>query len=170
MVYRGGCARRYQDERSPFTYDRKIGLALTSDDVREIAASGRKVAMIAIDASTAPVYEMDQTTRQPSIKDSIGAVSGVQLHRYNTATLELMQVSLETWSEKLSVDGDPITPYFIEISIEEIQQPEAREFFNKVPTSFSLTDEQVDRLIKAGRELLRNHPNFQQLLADLGQP
>jgi hypothetical protein len=31
VVYRGGCARRYQDERSPFTYDRKIGVALTSE-------------------------------------------------------------------------------------------------------------------------------------------
>lgn len=137
------------------------------DNVRKTRPS--KVAMIAIDASTTPVYEMDQSTKQPSIKDSIGAVSGVQLHRYNTATLELMEVSLRTWSEKLSADGDPITTYFIDISIEEMQQPEARQFFNKVPTSFSLTDEQVDRLIKAGRELLRSHPQFQQLLSDLAQ-
>ena len=31
MVYRGGCARRYQDERSPFSYDRRIGVDLTSE-------------------------------------------------------------------------------------------------------------------------------------------
>jgi NTE family protein len=137
------------------------------DKVRKTRPS--KVAMISIDASTTPVYEMDQTTKQPSIKDSIGAVSGVQLHRYNTATLELMETSLDNWAGGLSAEGDPITPYFIEISIEEIQQPEALQFFNKVPTSFSLTDEQVDRLIKAGRELLRSQPHFQQLLSDLGQ-
>lgn len=137
------------------------------DKVRKSRPS--KVAMIAIDASTTPAYEMDQTIKQPSIGESIGAVTGVQLHRYNTATLELMEVSLRLWSERLSAKGDPITPYFIEISIEELQQPEALQFFNKIPTSFSLTDEQVDRLIKAGRELLRSHPEFQQLLTDLGQ-
>jgi transposase len=31
MVYRGGCAGRYQDERSPFSYDRRIGVDLTSE-------------------------------------------------------------------------------------------------------------------------------------------
>jgi transposase len=31
MVYRDGCAGRYQDERSPFTYDRRIGVDLTSE-------------------------------------------------------------------------------------------------------------------------------------------
>lgn len=128
-----------------------------------------KVAIIAIDASTTPVYAMDETNKQPSIKESIGAVTGVQLHRYNTATLELLEVSLRNWAADLSSESDPIRPYFIEVSIEDIQQLEARQFFNKVPTSFSLDDEQVDRLIKAGRELLRNHPKFQKLVADLNK-
>jgi NTE family protein len=130
----------------------------------------RKVAIIAIDASTTPVYTMDESNKQPSIKESIGAVTGVQLHRYNTATLELLDVSLRNWAAELSPEGDPITPYFIEVSIEDIKQIEARTFFNKVPTSFSLDDEQVDRLIKAGRELLRGHPEFQKLVADLDKP
>ena len=34
-------------------------------------------------------------------------------------------------------------------------------------SNFKLYDEQVDMLIKSGRDLLRNHPVFQQLLADL---
>ena len=31
MVYRGGCAEGYRDERSPFSYDRRIGVDLTSE-------------------------------------------------------------------------------------------------------------------------------------------
>jgi NTE family protein len=126
-----------------------------------------KLVLIAIDASTTPVYEMDKTNKQPSIAHSIGALSGVQLHRYNTATMELLETALHQWSEALSEPGNPITPYLIEVSVEDIQQLEAREFFNKIPTSFSLDDEQVDRLIDAGRKLLRNHPEFQKLLVDL---
>ena len=32
----------------------------------------------------------------------------------------------------------------------------------------SLTDEQVDKLIAAGRDLLRDHPDYQRFVASLG--
>ena len=41
------------------------------------------------------------------------------------------------------------------------------EFFDGIPTSFVLDDEQVDRLIAVGRELLRNNPDYQRFLAGL---
>jgi hypothetical protein len=39
-----------------------------------------------------------------------------------------------------------------------------------VPTSFRLTDEQVDKLTSSARELLKDDPVFQKLLSDFGQP
>ena len=42
-----------------------------------------------------------------------------------------------------------------------------RPHSNRIPTSFSLTDEQVDKPIEAGRELLHANPEFRRLLADL---
>lgn len=50
----------------------------------------------------------------------------------------------------------------------DIDEPRLLPFFNAVPTSFSLTDEQVDKLIRAGRELLHRHLEFQRLLAETG--
>ena len=44
---------------------------------------------------------------------------------------------------------------------------EDREYFNQLPTSLSLSGEQVDRLIAAGRALLRASPEFQRLRAAL---
>ena len=41
------------------------------------------------------------------------------------------------------------------------------DFFNAVGTSFNLDDETVDRLIEVGRRLLRESPDFQQLVASL---
>ena len=61
----------------------------------------------------------------------------------------------------------PVSPYFIEISFEDLTDSPVREFFNTIPTSFFLEDEQIDKLIEAGRQLLRKHPDFQQLLADI---
>jgi hypothetical protein len=50
----------------------------------------------------------------------------------------------------------------------EVEQPEQRRFFNAIPTSFALSEDQVDRLIKVDHELLRNNPEYQKRLADLG--
>ena len=97
----------------------------------------------------------------------MGAMTDIQLHRYNTATLELMERSLTRWAKALSTPERPVTPYFIQISFRDIQQPENRVFFNRIPTSFALSDEQVARLITAGRELLRDNPDFKKFVSDL---
>ena len=128
----------------------------------------RHAVVISVNASTDPEPEMDMSNRQPSVGETIGAMSSVQLHRYNDATLELFQNSMERWSEELSTPDSPVTPYFVQLGFVDIEQPEARRFFNQIPTSFKLSEEQVDRLIEAGHDLLRNNPDYQRLLVDLG--
>ncbi|MEA3276362.1 MAG: hypothetical protein U9Q81_13950, partial [Pseudomonadota bacterium] len=127
----------------------------------------RRLVVISVNASTDPEPEMDVSNKQPSLKETIGAMSDVQLHRYNVATLELMDKSVKRWAKDLSAPGRPVTPYFIQVGFRDLAQPEQLQFFNQVPTSFSLSDEQVDKLIAAGRELLRNNPDFQRFLAGL---
>ena len=128
------------------------------------------IVMITVNASTEPETEMDATNKQPSMAASMGAISSVQLHRYNVATLELVQTELKKWAESLSTPERPVTSYFVQVSFDNIKQPQMKLFLNKIPTSFSLTDEQVDRLTDSGRNLLRNEETFQKLLNDLGQP
>jgi NTE family protein len=127
-----------------------------------------RIVFISVDASTSPAPEMDLSRKQPSIKETIGAVSDAQLHRYNTDTLELMDKSMTRWSRELSKGGKRVKPYFVQLGIEDIRQPAEQHYLNHIPTSFSLSDEQVDRLIKAGRELLRNNPDYKRFLASLG--
>jgi len=42
-----------------------------------------------------------------------------------------------------------------------------RLFLNKIPTSFSLEDDQVDALITSAGEVLDADPEFQRLLQDI---
>ena len=128
----------------------------------------RYATVISVNASTDPVPAMDKTNKQPSIGETIGAMSSVQLHRYNDATLELMQQSITQWAQAMSTPDQPVSAHFVRLGFTDIEDPERRRFFNTIPTSFSLTEEQVDKLIEAGRELLRNNPDYQQLLAELG--
>ena len=134
--------------------------------------SGRKIpghlVMISVDASTTPEPEMDSSRREPSLHETIDVMSDVQLHRYDTDTLELMEKRLTRWARDLSTSGKQVKPYFVQIGIKDVKQPKEFHFLNTIPTSFSLSDEQVDRLIKAGRELLRNNPDYRRFLASLG--
>jgi len=126
------------------------------------------VVVISVDASTDPESTMDQSTAEPSLIKTIGAMTDVQLHRYNTGTLELMGDSLKQWSEALSTPEHPVKSYFIRIGEREITSSKHRLLFNKIPTSFALSKEQVDGLVAAGRDLLLANPGYRQLLGDLG--
>lgn len=128
----------------------------------------RRFVVISVNASTKPEPKMDLSAQRPSVEETVGAMTDVQLHLYNAATLELMQASMQRWTQELSEPGRPVEPYFIETNFRDVVQAKKRRFFNRIPTSFSLTDEQVDELIAAGRELLRNNPDYRRLIADLG--
>ena len=48
----------------------------------------RYAVLITVNASTEPEQEMDRSRKQPSVTETINAMSDVQLHRYNDATKE----------------------------------------------------------------------------------
>jgi NTE family protein len=130
----------------------------------------RRLILISVNASAKRSNDMNASTRQPSIKATMGAVTGIQMHRYNIATVSLLQENLAEWSTALTTNPqDPVRPYFIQVRFDDVKNPEQKAYLNTIPTSFDLEDDQVDALIKAGRELLRNNPTFQQLLKDAAQ-
>lgn len=128
-----------------------------------------KFVVISVDASTSPLPEMDKTPKQPSMLAAMSAMTGIQLHRYNSATIEMFESKLTEWADEISTPELKVDPYFIPVNFEDIDQPQLRYFLNKIPTTFSLSDEEVDKLIESGRQILRNNKTFQQLLSDLKQ-
>ena len=127
----------------------------------------RRLAVIAVNASTVAQDSMDSSKKQPSMMETINAMSDIQLHRYNTTTIDSMNMALSRWIKELSTPERPLSAYFIQVDFKDIQDSGLRKYFDQVPTSFSLTNEQVDKLIEIGRQLLRNNPEFRRLLRDL---
>ncbi len=128
-----------------------------------------RIVHLSVNASVKGKTELDESRKQPSILTAMNAVSAVELHRYNADTLDLAKDDLNRWANALSLPGRKVTPYFIQVSFQEVEEPQLKVFLNKIPTSFDLTDEQVDVLIKSARGLLRADPQFQKLVADLNR-
>lgn len=148
-------------------------------DVMELAGGAKAIlkkveqkpvghfAVIAVNASTKSSGYIGLSNQVPNIETTINAVSDIQLHRYNAATIELFQQGLKRWTQALSTENKVVQDYFIEVGFKDVIEPEKREFFNRIPTSFVLDTQQVDELINAGRTLLRQHPVYQQLITNL---
>ena len=126
----------------------------------------RRIVIVVVNASTESDYEMNLSNRVPSLSEVIEAMSSAQLHRYNTDTLANTQLALEQLGRDLSRPGQPVATFLINLNFEQVKDPEKREFLNRIPTSFSLNDTQVDALIETGGELLRQNQEFRRLMAE----
>lgn len=125
--------------------------------------------IIAVDSSGDAGTGLGLGTRAPSMSQAIDLMTDIQLHRYNSATLELMQESLKKWTKDVSTPEIPVQGHLVVVSLRDLPDPELRSRLQAVPTGFSLTPEQVDELVDAGRRLLRENPEFQALLQSLSK-
>lgn len=129
----------------------------------------REVVVIVVNASTEPRPNMDASNEQPGILESVNAMTDTQLHRYNVATFALMRDVLARWAKTVSTPERPVRHHLIELSFEQLGSAKEREYFNAIPTTLSLSGEQVDRLVAAGGTLLERNADFRRLMSDLRQ-
>jgi NTE family protein len=123
------------------------------------------IIVIVVNAQTRAADPMDSSIKSPSNAAVLGAVSRTQIGRYNLESMVLLEESLERWATELTTPNHKVTPYFIKLDFESIADEKVRLIFNNMATSFSLPDEEVDDLIKAGHALLRQSPDYQRLIA-----
>jgi len=127
----------------------------------------RHLVFIVVNSATEPARPFRLRPKPPGIGELLSSITDTQLHRYNYETMELLDENMQRWAASLDRHGDPVQVHLIEIAEHQIDDPGDRKFFNNVPTSLSLDDETVDRLIEIGRRLLRESPDFKNLVSRL---
>ncbi|MCW8932711.1 MAG: patatin-like phospholipase family protein [Gammaproteobacteria bacterium] len=127
----------------------------------------RHFVILSVNSSTEPESHINLSNEAPSLGDTIDSMSSVQLHRYNSTTLEFMGQYMKQWAKQVSTPEHPVKTYFIRINLNNFREPRRKLFFNKIPTSFTLSKEVIESLITAGNELLQSNPEYQRLLSDL---
>lgn len=146
----------------------------------------QRVVVILVNAETALDVESSRRMQTPTFAASLGAATSVPLQRYSFETVALLKSRLKEWEqesyaarcgpESVAAEQQHKTPangeeckgvafHFVELNFSEVKDANERDYLKTLPTSFVLTDEAVDRLIAAGRQVLRENSEFQRLLA-----
>jgi NTE family protein len=125
------------------------------------------MAIVVVNAEIAPNQGIDLSKASPSLAMLFSSVSGAQIRRYNFETLVLTEELLHSWGRQLSTDTQTVSTYMIDVDFEAVEDDAERDFLNGIPTSFTLSDDAIDRLRRAGRQVLRQSPQFKALVEAL---
>jgi NTE family protein len=138
-------------------------------NLRQIFGLGMpdRVVLVIVNAETDPNPTIDLSAQPPGLALLMNAVSGAQIRRYNFETILLAREAVRAAAEELSTPGHEVKPHFIEVSFDSIDDEDERRYFKGLPTSFRLKDGEVDELRAVGRRLLRESPEYRQLLGEL---
>jgi hypothetical protein len=146
-----------------------------------------KLVVIVVNAATNPATGRDRSASVPGLIDTLTTAATVPLDNYSFDTVELLARTLGEFNtdarlvegcNKLSAaKGEQcalrlpaphkVDLYPIQVAFDYIAAREERTWFKNLPTSFELPRETIDRLRAAGRRLLGEDPQFQNLLKAL---
>lgn len=151
-------------------FDNNIMNMMENANMKDIT----KMAFIVVNSADALSPEIGKNEESPAIGEVLGAVSTIQLSRYNTDTLDMVERKFKKWESQINTyrcsknkrKCNKIKFYLIELNFEQLPQKQAKKF-SLIKTSLALPHKQVDALIKAGNMLLQNSPEFKSFIQDL---
>jgi NTE family protein len=140
----------------------------------------RKLVMIVVNAETDPDRKWDRIEKIPPFGAMASSYSSIAIERYNQETLALLKESVKSWAEEIrtqrcqggAVSTSPgscgdMAFYVVEVKFDVLKDEAERMYFKRLPTSFKLDSEQVDKLRDVAHRLLNESEEFQRLLRDL---
>ena len=125
------------------------------------------IVVVIVNAETSPDPLIDLQASAPSLAASMNLVSGSQIRRYNFESLLLMRSSLEDFQVDLSTRERPVTTHLVEVSFDRLADEAERHYFKRIPTTFFLSDSDIDKLRAVGRRLLSESAPLSALLEQL---
>jgi len=153
-----------------------LGDSVTDALRRNGFSRARRMLFIVVDARTG----FDETyAKRPTplgIKKVMDAVVSVTFNRYSSETMNLMRARVKNWENdvrstrcKVALaipDCDKFDVDLVELSFEQIKDPEERKYLDLVPTAFTISTEQTRRLRKAARLLVEESPELHVFLEE----
>ena len=169
---------------------RAVSDAYTRGFIRRRVNEGavKTLAVIVVNARTEPAEAIDKREASPGVVNVAMKTMTVSMENYSFETVEFMrglagdriqaQRDLAACQQildarcpgggRIPTFASEVSLHVVEINFDQLLDSREREYFLNLPTSFSLSNPQVDCLIAAGRKLLRSSAEYQHLLQELG--
>jgi NTE family protein len=139
-----------------------------------------KVVIIVVNAETETDSRWDRVETIPPFGAMFSSYSSIAIERYNQETLALLKESVKSWAAEIKtqrckgsvISSEPgfcgdIKFYVVEVKFDALKDEAERRYFKRLPTSFKLPAETVDKLREVADRLLDESNEFQRLLRDL---
>ncbi|MBK8324673.1 MAG: hypothetical protein IPL06_18765 [Betaproteobacteria bacterium] len=130
----------------------------------------KRFAVISVNSLADTENDWGRREEPPDVLSLLVRATGVPIDRYSYEQIELLRDFVGAMRRIQGPDGQPLAIdfYAIDINFDSIEDAAEKRYFRNLPTSFVLTDEQVDRLRAMAGRLLRQSPEYRRLLRDLG--
>jgi predicted acylesterase/phospholipase RssA len=171
-----------------------IGLRAVEDlymrgDIRKKINNGaiRRLLVIVVNAKTSPQETLDRDESPPGLATIALKTCTISMDNYSFETVEAIkkifsdriqaQQNIAACQKQLDehcrdgytlprLAGSGMKLYVADISFDNLSDEGEKAFLKNLPTSFHLEKDQVDRLISAGRLLLREHPELKAFIEE----
>ena len=126
-----------------------------------------KIVLIIVNAYASPDRDWDKHESPPGSISLAAAAASHTLDQRSLDSVDNLKEGLTALRARLDLPPD-VKLYPVFLSFTNFRDLKQQRFYLNLPTSFFLPATDVDKLRLAGRELLRDDANFQELLKDLG--
>jgi len=144
-----------------------------------------RIILIVVNAHAGSGRDWDKQEKPPGIFSQLMQSSSVPIERYSYETVEAVRdrAAIVAWQRRLRVaeaqlagmskeeaeaSVRKISLQVVDVNFDAIEDPAERQYFMELPTSFHLPDEAVDSLREIAGRLMRESPDYQVVLTDLG--
>ena len=139
-----------------------------------------KVVFVVVNAETEIDDKWDRREKIPPFGAMLDSYSSIAIERYNRETVALLSESFPRWVDEIrrgrcgsqSVSTEPgscgdIEFYLVQVRFDALEDEAERSFLKRLPTSFVLKPEEVEKLKGAARRILLESGEFQRLVREL---
>ena len=136
-----------------------------------------KIVFVVVNAETEIDSVWDRIEKSPPLVVKLESYSSIAIARYNFETLALLNESFNRWADEIrrgrcgssKINTEPgscgdIKFYLVEVKFDALDDPAERHYFKRLPTSFTLKPEEVNKLRDAARRILQQSKDFQRLI------
>lgn len=141
--------------------------AFKAEDLERI----KQVLVIVANAQTYVDYAWSMNGEDPGIVDTLDASFSAAIGILNTETVSLAKRAFDRWGDYLNAKRGPTEPkvkvHFVTLTFNQIPDPTEREYFNAIPTTLALPDEDIDAIRALAGRLLNESKELEDFTKSL---